>query len=423
MTSGEWLAWAKRLIPTGASTLSKRSRAYVEGSSPVAYREAVGAYLIDVEQRQYLDWTMALGPAVLGYAHPRLVDAIGYALRRGAQASLPHESEPAVAERLIDASPYVGTTAQVRFLNSGTEACLGAIRAARRFTGHHWVLSSGYHGWSESFMCLQAVTDGIPVEYSRMVRSFEWGDVAALECAIAALADDPRGIAAVILEPIIYDLAPPGYLHGVADLAHDAGALLVADEVVTGFRVRPGVVMQNAVPDLTIYGKALSGPWPFGCVVGRADVIAKADAISGTYAGSAPALAAVNVTLDWYADHDVYGHIERIGEQLRGVINDAAVAAGLPLRCEGIPARMHLTWPGDDDYVERSKVVELLAERRITLNQKAILPSWAHEFQDVRYTGVAMAEACQYIAAGYQLRGLPIQPAFARDPQKAKVAA
>jgi glutamate-1-semialdehyde 2,1-aminomutase len=411
------LTRARRVIALGASTLSKRSRAYVEGSSPAVFTCASDS-LFGVDGRAYLDWSQGLGVNILGAVPVDVTKAVCAALWRGNMASVPSALEAKAAEALIAQSPYAGRPAMVRWLNSGTEACLAVQRIARRATGAHWIVSSGYHGWAESFMCLQPVTDGIPPQYREMTAGFAWGDLASLERALSEC--DAERVAAVIMEPAIFDLPPAGYLEAVRDMTHATGALLVFDETVTGFRVPAGLATSGVVPDMTIYGKALgAGVQPVACVVGEADVMAYSDCISGTYCGNAGAMAAVIAAVRAYSEADVPTHIWEIGLMLQWGMNETAHARDVPIRCEGMPARMKLTWPDPERVLwAQSVVVEHLADAGIHLHPDAILPSYAHTKEDVNRTVEAFAGACKALKAGAKLRGLERQVAFQRDPAK-----
>ena len=417
--SRDWLARAKALTPGGASTLSKRSRAYVEGVSPVAYAQAVGSRVRDIEGRDYLDWCMALCSTPLGYGHSDVVAAVGCALEEGLSSSLPSWREIPAAEALLAHIPCVQDSGMVRWVNSGTEASEAAIRVARRATGKSVVLSSGYHGWTSTFMAMQPFREGIPLDYDRMIAGFAFNDLPSVDRALRA---HKGQVAAIFLEPTLYDAPDAGFLEGLRERATKHKALLVYDEVVTGWRAAVGgyqAVSGVPIPDLATFGKAIGNGFPVAALVGPGRVMAMADCISGTYCGNSCALAAVMATMAVYAEHDVCGHIARIGQALKDGLT-WALASEPSLNVSGWPWHPRVTCAGDENNAFLSRWIQGLSDRGILWQYGGANPSLAHSLWNVAHTKVAARNALGDILAGVPLRGLPFVPAFQRDPGAVK---
>ena len=232
--SNEWWARAERVIPCGTQTLSKGPTQFVQGVSPIYLERGRGSHVWDVDGNEYVDFPMALGPVILGYAEPAVDDAIRRQLDDGITFTLMHPLEVEVAERIVALCPGVEA---VRFGKSGSDALSAAVRAARAHTGRSQVLVAGYHGWHDWYVGSTTRNRGVPAEVAALTTTFAYNDLDSLAAALAA----HRGsVAAVVLEPAGLDTPDDGYLQGVVDLARSAGAVSVFDEVITGFRFAPG---------------------------------------------------------------------------------------------------------------------------------------------------------------------------------------
>jgi glutamate-1-semialdehyde 2,1-aminomutase len=312
--------WAERAatrIPGGSSTGSKRpaalfgSRAGAPGL-PTHLVRASGCHVVDTAGRRYLDLGMALGAVGIGYADRAVTRAVCEAAAEGPVGSLPHTLEVEVAERLAEVLPCAE---QVRFLRTGAEATAAAVRLARTLTGRTRLVACGYFGWLD--WCGDA--EGVPAADRAAVRWVPFNDVGALERAVA----DGPAPAAIVLEPLVHDVADAAWLAAARRLADGAGALLVFDEVKTAFRVRTGGVqaLHGVVPDLATVGKALANGYPLAAVVGRRGAMeaARRTWISSTAAAEATGLAAARAVLDWHARAPVPARMAAVGARLREV--------------------------------------------------------------------------------------------------------
>lgn len=279
MTSYSWHRRAQDSIHHGALTNSKRPSCFVQGIYPTHISRAEGCYLYDTDGKRYIDFICALGSNLLGYANQQLNEAIITQLHKGTVFSLSSSTEVVAAERLKEIFPFVG---KVRFLKSGTDAAAASLRIAMAHTGRKKVLSHGYHGWSDSFVSLTPPGIGVPPQpHIESLKSLDQID---------------ETIAAVIVEPVITDASQGriNYLVELKDQCKKSGAVLVFDEIITGFRF-PGYSFSNHTgihPDIILLGKAIGGGLPLS-VVGTKPGIGESHDwfVSSTFAGDTTALA------------------------------------------------------------------------------------------------------------------------------------
>src|SRR4051812_3432023 len=241
---------ALQLIPGGTQLVSRRPTRYANGVSPVYAVRAKGARFWDVDGHEYIDWVSGIGAIILGYCDPVVDEAVREQLSRGTMYSINHELEVELAEELVRTIPCAE---MVRYAKCGGEACAIAVRIARGVTGRDTVLFCGYHGWHDWYLAANLGADanlnahlfpgieptGVPRALAGTAVPFAYGDLPVLGQAL----DDRRGqVAAVIMEPLRSELTPAGYLEGVAKLAREHGAVLIFDEVSSGFRLHLGGV-------------------------------------------------------------------------------------------------------------------------------------------------------------------------------------
>jgi glutamate-1-semialdehyde aminotransferase len=383
----ELLERATRVLPGITQTYSKAPDQHVLGVHPVYLRRGDGCRVWDVEGREYIDYPCALGPVLLGYRDPDVDAAVRHQLDQGVSFSLGHPLEVEVAELLVEMIPCAE---MVRFVKTGSEATSAAVRLARAFTGRDHVAMCGYHGWHDWSVGHSTRNGGVPRAVRELTHPWAYNDIASLRSLFDAL---PDRIAAVIMEPVGVEEPRLGFLDAVRELAHSHGALLIFDEVITGFRFAPGGAQQlfGVVPDLAAFGKGMANGHPLAAVVGRAEVmrlISTSAFISGTFAGDALALAAAKATLEKIGHEDVCGHLWRQGAAVRNGFNTLAEAYGVPARMVGFPPRRVLELnpdAGPEPLVLKGLIWQECLDRGVLLGN-ANFVSLAHDSAAIQQT-------------------------------------
>ena len=327
------------------------------GGTPRFLVRGSGARLTDADRRSYVDYCGSWGALLLGHAHPDVVRAVRQAAGRGTSFGAATEAEVALAERVKALVPSIDL---LRFVNSGTEATMSAVRAARGFTGRDRVVvfEGGYHGHADAFLVragsgIAAVglprSAGVPQGARADTLVARYNDLEAVEALYARHGD---GIAAVLVEPVAGNMGvvPPerGFLEGLRKLATAHGSVLIFDEVITGFRVGPGGAQERygVRPDLTCLGKVLGHGLPVAAYGGRADIMAQVAPLgpvyqAGTLAGNPLAMAAGLAALR-HVRPALYRALEANGARLEAGLSDAAADAGVPLRLQRVGSMVGL---------------------------------------------------------------------------------
>ncbi len=325
-------ARAQQRIPGGSQTNSKRPVQFAFGGYPIYAERAEGGRIVDVDGNQYIDLVQALGPVILGYRYPAVDAAIASQLERGIIYGLLSPLEVECAELICEVVPCAE---MVRFFKGGGEATAAAARVVRGYTKRQVILNAGYRGWPDVWSVATG-DPGVPTHLQGSLDSFAEFDLDDLRAKFQL----HRGqVAAVFLD--IQRAAPPiGYLAAVKQLCHENGALLVYDEIVTGFRLALGGMQEycGVTPDLACFAKALANGMPLACVAGRADVMASmADrSISITYGGEALSLAAAIASISELREKEVAAYLWELGGSLQSGLNRAAQVAEIPFHCGGL---------------------------------------------------------------------------------------
>ncbi len=304
---------AREIILGGTQTLSKQPERFDAERFPAYIDHGRGCRLWDLDGNEFIDFVMALGPVVLGYCYGAVDDAVRRQLSRGVIFSGNSPLEVELAERLVQIIP---NAERVRFFKTGAEAVSAAVRLARNFTGRDKIISCGYHGWHDGFLA-KGAEPGVPRALRETIFDLPYGD---LQHAHSLVERHGRELACIVVEPIIWELNRT-FLKELERLAQSVGALLVFDEVITGFRVALGGVQEllGIEADLTTFGKALANGFPISAVVGRKEVFDAAEDlwISSTFGGEALSLAAALATITELERPHVLQRMWRLGESLR----------------------------------------------------------------------------------------------------------
>jgi glutamate-1-semialdehyde aminotransferase len=407
------LARAQAVIPLATQTLSKSTSQWVQGVAPVYLERGAGAHVWDVDGNEWVDFPMALGPVLLGYAEPAVDEAIRRQLSDGITFTLCHPLEVEVAERIVEMCPGVEA---VRFAKSGSDAVSAAVRAARAATGRDHVVVCGYHGWHDWYIGSTTRDRGVPEAVRALTSTAPFGDLEALRAALGR-----RPVAAVVVEPAGATTPPEGYLQGLIDLAAAHGAVSVFDEVITGFRLAPGGARERygVVPDLSCYGKALGNGMPISAVAGRWSVMHEFEEVffSGTHGGEALSLAAARAVLDTIADGTVLTGIHARGARmLKGI--EAAIGRhgiGSQVMVGGEPERAVVLVGGPEPEVLRTWLQQCLLDGGCLFNGSMFICA-RHTDADVDRALAGFDRAFAALAEGTpvagRLRGPALRPVF-----------
>jgi glutamate-1-semialdehyde aminotransferase len=420
--SAELLERARRVIPAFTQTLSKNPTQWVQGVAPAYVSHAKGAHVWDVDGNRYVDFPMALGPVILGHADPGVSEAIERQLRDGIVFTLPHPVEVEVAERIVELVPGAE---RVRFGKTGSDVTTAAIRLARACTGRDRVLVCGYHGWHDWYIGSTSCAIGVPAAVRELTGTFAFNDLASLE---AALDGRPGETAAVILEPCGVEEPDPGFLEGVVSRAHADGAVVVFDEIITGFRLALGGAQERygVRADLAVFGKALGNGMPISALTGKAELMDRLEEVffSGTHGGETLSLAAARAVLD-QLDARAYEYLYEMGERLRagirGAVDDAGVGEFVQISGAAPRTIVAIREPDLEGLAPglpaKTLVQQELVKRGVLFNGSNFI-CLAHSDEDIELAIAAYADAFFRLAEGLagdllgMLEGEPIQPAF-----------
>ncbi|MBD1838657.1 glutamate-1-semialdehyde 2,1-aminomutase [Coleofasciculus sp. FACHB-64] len=328
--SEEIFAAAQHLMPGGVSSPVRAFKSV--GGQPIVFDHVKGAYIWDVDGNQYIDYVGTWGPAICGHAHPEVISALHEALEKGTSFGAPSVLENVLAEMVIDAVPSIE---MVRFVNSGTEACMAVLRLMRAFTGRDKLIKfeGCYHGHADMFLVKAGSgvatlglpdSPGVPKTTTSNTLTAPYNDLEAVKALFDA---NPDQIAGVILEPVVgnagFITPDAGFLEGLRMITQENGALLVFDEVMTGFRIAYGGAQERfgITPDLTTLGKVIGGGLPVGAYGGRRDImsmIAPAGPVyqAGTLSGNPLAMTAGIKTLELLRKPGSYEQLDKMTKKL-----------------------------------------------------------------------------------------------------------
>ena len=417
---------ACRLMPGGVNSPARAFGGV--GGEPIFIQRGDGAYLYDVDGNRYIDYIGSWGVMILGHNHPQVIEAVREAAGRGTSFGAPTEAESQLAEMVIEAVPSVE---KVRLVNSGTEATMSAIRLARGFTARDQIVkfAGNYHGHVDSLLVAAgsaAATLGVPnspgvtVGTTRDTLVLAYNDPGALETAFAR---HGSSIAGVIFEPVVGNMGcvvpSPDFLEALQRLTRRHGALLICDEVITGFRVAYGGAQSlwGIRPDLTTLGKILGGGLPVGAYGGRADVmnhvLPQGKVFqAGTLSGNPLATAAGIATLTLLRDDPPYARLEQLAAHLAAGLEGAARQAGIPHSVARVGSMLTLFFNAQKvtswDAASRSDVQQYaryfweLIARGVYMpcsQFEALFVSAAHTEGDIEGTITAASEAMNHFAA------------------------
>jgi glutamate-1-semialdehyde 2,1-aminomutase len=420
--SQELYARAGGLIPAYTQTLAKGPAQYVRGVAPIYLQRGKGAHVWDVDGNEFIDYQMAIGPLSLGYAYDRVDEAIRAQLADGITFSMMHPLEVEVAELVREVVPGAES---VRYSKTGCDATSAAVRLARAWTGRDKVMCCGYHGWHDWYIAVTDRNRGIPRAVEELSYTFGYNDMDSVR---AALDDD---VACVILEPATFEAPRDGFLAELARACRERGALLVFDEMWTGFRFALGGAQEafGVTADLACFSKAIANGMPISVLTGRRDVMTLLDQdvfFFTTFGGEALSLAAAAATIRELRDRRVPEQLARQGRKLREGYNAIAAEVGAGwTRAVGFDCRSLVTFEapegsGTNPLEMKSLVQQELFKRGVLWGGFHNL-SFSHSDADVEHTLAAYREVLPLLRAAVEsrsvraeLRGEPVVPVFRR---------
>ena len=407
---------AKRLIPGGTQLLSKRPELYLPEQWPCYYAKARGVEVTDLDGNTYIDMSMmAIGACVLGYADPDVDGAVKAAIDAGSATTLNAPEEVELAELLCELHPWAQ---MVRYARSGGEAMMIAVRIARARTRRDKVAFSGYHGWTDWYLAAnladQAALDGqlmpgldpagVPRGLKGTALPFHYNRLDELK----AIVDAKRGeLGAIVMEPQRGQAPELGFLEAVRDIANQVGAVLIFDEVTTGFRMTDGGIhkLLGVNPDIAVFAKAMANGYPMAAIIGTSAVMEAAQStfISSTNWTERTGPAAALATIRKFRRERVAEHLIKIGELTFAGWKRAAERTGLALHTEGLPSLAHFEFDSSDEPILATLFTQDMLERGyLAYNQ--FKPSFAHQTAHVdaymKAVDASFASIAEAVAAG-----------------------
>lgn len=418
-----YLEKAKKIIPGCTQTFSKSYNQFPFGVSPVYLQRGKGCYVWDVDGNKYIDYVFALAPVILGYSYPRINAAIKDQLKNGIIFSLPHPLEIELSELLIKTIPCAE---MVRFGKNGSDATSSAIRIARAFTGREKIACCGYHGWQDWYICTTTRDKGIPKFTHNLTYPFEYNNIESLEKIFENNKDE---IAAVIMEPVSVIEPKNNFLEKVKKITHNNNAVLIFDEIVTGFRVAVGGAQEyyKVIPDLACFGKSMANGMPLSAVVGKSEIMREFEDVfcSFTFGGECLSLAASIATINEIMEKNVIAYLWKQGNRIMNELNKLIQEDNLAnyMRCYGLGPRNVIDFKdksGKEDLLLKTLFLQEVIKRNI-LSGGYHNMCYSHAEEDINKTIEVYVEILPIIRKAVEkdnirefLEGKPVEPVFRR---------
>ncbi|WP_224270995.1 aspartate aminotransferase family protein [Haloprofundus salinisoli] len=379
---------ASKVIPGATQTASKGPTQFVQGVSPTHIQRAQGSHVWDADGSEYIDCVMALGPVLLGHNYPAVTEAVTEQLTDGTMYTMEHPLHVEVAELLTEVIPCAE---MVRFAKNGNDVTTLAAKVARAHTDRNVIATQGYHGWTDVWMGDHPnLNRGVPEAVGKHTERFEYNDIESLE---RIFDENPGDVAAIVTTPVNLDAPEDDFLEQLREIADREGAVLVFDEILTGFRFSLGGAQQyfGVEPDLACFAKGMANGYPISALVGRSDVmstISDSDFVySMTYAGEALSLAATKAAIEVQQRENVHEHIFEQGSKLVEGYDELASEYGLEgvTGVNGFSPRFKMWFRDEDGNADRlaKSLFMQEAHKRGVLFTDGHLPSYSHSDEDV----------------------------------------
>jgi len=366
-------------------TLAKGPGQFTKGVAPKYIQKGKGSHVWDVDGNEFIDFNSAIGPISLGYAYPVVDEAIKKQLEDGITFSLMHPLEVELSELIKEVIPNAEA---VKISKTGADVCSAAVRVARAFTKREKIFCCGYHGWHDWYIGITSRNAGIPESIQNMTYTFEYNDIEAIKAAL------DETVAALILEPFIFEAPKPGFLKALAEACKANGTLLIFDEMWTGFRIAIGGAQEyfDVKPDLAVYSKACANGMPIALLTGRADVMElfNHEVFSyTTFGGEALSLAACIATINELRDKNVPKYLDEKGALMKDGYNQIAIETGMDVytRCVGYNCRSMVTFtPEAGNGLEVKTLMQQEMIKRGVLWAGFHNMCFSHSDEDIAYT-------------------------------------
>lgn len=419
--SEEYWKKAKNIIPAGTQCLSKGPTQFVDGVAPKYLKRGKGCHVWDVDGNEYIDYGMGLRPIILGYCYPAVDEAIAKQLKDGITFTLMHPLEVKLAELLIDTIPCAEAA---RYGKNGSDATTAAIRVARSYTGRDKIAICGYHGWHDWSIITTERNRGIPPIMKQLSFTFEYNNIESLKELFDKYRDE---FAAVIMEPV--GVTPPqkDFLKEVKKITHKNGAILIFDEIITGFRFSLGGAQEyfDVIPDLAAFGKAMANGMPMSALVGKEEImnVLNETFFSFTFGGECLSMAAALATINELKEKNVIDFLWTRGRKLKENYNKLASELELEkhTECVGYPPSTLVKFYGKtitDSLLMKSLVQQELLKRGVLWAAYHAV-SYSHKDEEINTTLEAFSDALRVLNDAIRegkvekfLEGKPVKPVF-----------
>lgn len=391
---------ALKVIATGTQTFSRSPGVFPDGAAPKYVVRQKGSHVWDVDGNEFIDMVMGCGPTTLGHNCEEINEAMKRQMEKGILFSLLNPLEVEVAEKLVECIPCAE---MVKFSKNGSDVCAAAVRLARAITGRDMIFCYGYHGFQDWYIGSTDRNAGVPKCVCALTKPFEYNNIDGLE----KMFEEYHGqVAAVIMEPVIAEKPKDDFLNKVKALTHKHGALLIFDEMISGFRFRMGGAQEffDVIPDLTTFGKGITNGMPLGVIAGKRELMKNFDKafLSSTYAPEALTLAAASAVINFYKEHDVIGKLWEKGEYLEknlsAVIDKHGIRKNVSLA--GYPVRLMVN-THDASGVQNCNLATLYQQEMfkegILCFAGVLMLSYAHSREDLDCLVNAFDKACGVI--------------------------
>lgn len=422
--SDELYERAVKIMTPVTQTLAKGPGQYVNGVAPKYVKRGKGARVWDVDDNEYLDYNMGIGPLSLGYCYPKVDEAIIEQLKDGITFSLMHHLEVTLSELIHQIIPNAEA---IRISKTGADVTSAAIRVARAFTGRKKVLCCGYHGWHDWYIGVTSRNSGVPEEIKNLTATFEYNNIQSVK----ALLDEDT--ACVILEPFIFEAPTNDFLKELKTLCSSNGTLLIFDEMWTGFRIAMGGAQEyfNVKPDLACYSKAFANGMPISLLTGRKDVMDLFNEdvfFFTTFGGEALSLAAAIATIEEMIEKNVPAYLAEKGKLLKDGYNKICEDLGIQhyTKCVGYDCRSMITFdPSAGNPLELKSYVQQELIKRGILWSGFHNMCFSHSDEDINYTLNAYQEVLELLKTTLSennitasLKGKPVEAVFRKLTDK-----